>query len=30
VLLAEGADVDHIPEAIRKIQTHGAKLAKAG
>ena len=30
LLLAEQADVDHIPDAIRKIQAHGAALAKAG
>jgi dTDP-4-amino-4,6-dideoxygalactose transaminase len=30
LLLAERADVDHIPEAIRKIQAHGAELAKRG
>ena len=30
MLLAGRADVDHIPEAIRKIQSHGAELAKRG
>jgi perosamine synthetase len=30
LLLAERAAVDHIPEAIRKIQAHGAELAKGG
>jgi perosamine synthetase len=29
VLLAERRDIDHIPEAIRKVQAHGAELAKA-
>ncbi len=29
MLLADRADVDHIPAAIRKIQAHGAELAKA-
>ena len=29
LLLADRADVDHIVEAIRKIQRHGAALAKA-
>ena len=29
LLLAEPADIDHIVEAIRKIQAHGAELAKA-
>jgi hypothetical protein len=28
LLLAPPADVDHIAEAIRKIQAHGAELAK--
>jgi dTDP-4-amino-4,6-dideoxygalactose transaminase len=30
LLLAERASVDHIGEAIRKIQAHGAELAKGG
>jgi dTDP-4-amino-4,6-dideoxygalactose transaminase len=30
LLLAERADVDHIPAAIRKIQAHGAELARRG
>jgi perosamine synthetase len=29
LLLAESADIDHIGEAIRKIQAHGAELARA-
>jgi dTDP-4-amino-4,6-dideoxygalactose transaminase len=29
LLLAERSDIDHIVEAIRKIQAHGAELAKA-
>jgi perosamine synthetase len=29
LLLAEPTDIDHIGEAIRKIQAHGAELAKA-
>jgi hypothetical protein len=29
LLLAERADVDHILEAIRKIQKHAGALAKA-
>jgi dTDP-4-amino-4,6-dideoxygalactose transaminase len=29
LLLADSADIDHIPAAIRKIQAHGAELAKA-
>jgi len=29
LLLAEGRDVDHIIEAVRKIQAHSAALAKA-
>jgi len=29
LLLAERADIDHIVEAIRKIQAHGAELARA-
>lgn len=29
LLLAERGDIDHIVEAIRKIQAHGAELAKA-
>jgi len=29
LLLAERGDIDHIAEAIRKIQPHGAELAKA-
>jgi perosamine synthetase len=29
LLLAEPADIDHIGEAIRKIQAHGAELTKA-
>ena len=30
VLLAQRGDIDHIPAAIRKIQAHGAELAKRG
>jgi dTDP-4-amino-4,6-dideoxygalactose transaminase len=30
LLLADRASVDHIPEAIRKIQAHGAELARRG
>jgi len=30
MLLASRADVDHIPAAIRKMQAHGAELAKRG
>jgi hypothetical protein len=29
LLLAEPTDIDHIGEAILKIQAHGAELAKA-
>jgi hypothetical protein len=29
LLLAEPTDIDHIGEAIRKIQAHGAELANA-
>ena len=29
LLLAEPTDIDHIGEAIRKIQAHAAELAKA-
>jgi hypothetical protein len=29
LLLAEPTNIDHIGEAIRKIQAHGAELAKA-
>jgi len=29
MLLAERGDIDHIVEAVRKIQTHSAELAKA-
>ena len=29
ILLAERSDMDHVIEAIRKIQTHSAALAKA-
>jgi hypothetical protein len=29
LLLSEPADIDRIGEAIRKIQAHGAELAKA-
>ena len=28
LLLADGGNIDHIPAAIRKIQAHGAELAK--
>ena len=30
LLLADRTDIDHIPAAIRKIQAHGAELAKRG
>ena len=30
LLLAEPAHIDHIAQAIRKIQAHGAELAKRG
>ena len=29
LLLADAADIDHIGEAVRKIQAHGAELARA-
>jgi hypothetical protein len=29
LLLAAPGDIDHIPAAIRKIQAHGAALARA-